>query len=77
MAAEAKMTADSWDGAMNRLSNTWTDTIGNIADSDAVITIINGLNGLLSVINNVADTIGSFNTISIVGGGILGAKNLG
>ena len=77
MVTEAEMTADSWDGAMNRLSNTWTDTIGNIAESDAVITIINGLNGLLSVINNVADAIGSFNTISIIGGGILGAKNLG
>ena len=59
MAAEAEMTADSWDGAMNRLSNTWTDTVGKIADSDAVITGINVLNELLSTAQKAIDTFGA------------------
>lgn len=40
MAVEAEKTANSWEGSMNRLSNTWTDTIENIANSDAIITAI-------------------------------------
>ena len=71
MAAEAEITANSWEGSLNRLSNTWTDTVGNIADSDAVITIINVLNELLSVVNNVTDALGSFGTIGL-GAGIMG-----
>ena len=77
MVTEAEMTADSWDGAMNRLSNTWTDTIGNIAESDAVITIINGLNGLLSVVNNVTEALGSVGTIGLGAGLFAGIKNIG
>lgn len=55
IAKEAEKTADSWEGSLNRLSNTWTDTLGNIANSDAIVSIVNGLNGLLSVINTVTD----------------------
>lgn len=54
MAAEAEQIANSWEGSLNRLSNTWTDTVENIADSDAIITAINGLNGLLSVVNSIS-----------------------
>lgn len=71
MAAEAEITANSWEGSLNRLSNTWTDTVGNIADSDAIIAIINSLNGLLSVVNSVTDAFGSFGTIGL-GAGIMG-----
>ena len=70
MSQRAAETADSWEGSLKRLSNTWTDTIGNIAESDAVITLINGLNGLLSVINNVTDRLGSFGTIGTIGIGV-------
>ncbi|MDE7207476.1 MAG: phage tail tape measure protein [Lachnospiraceae bacterium] len=68
MSQRAAETADSWEGSLNRLSNTWTDTIGNIADSDAIITLVNGLNNVLSVINNVTDGLGSLGTIGIGGG---------
>ena len=54
MAQKAAETADSCEGSLDRLSNTWTDTIGNIADSGAVITLVNGLNGLLSVVNSTS-----------------------
>lgn len=69
MAADAEKTANSWEGSLQRLSNTFTATVGNIADSDAVITIINGLNGLVGVINKVTGAIGNISNL----GGTLGA----
>ena len=75
MAKKAAQTAGSWEGSMNRLSNTWTDTIGNIADSDAVVTLVNGLNGLLSVVNSVNKGLGSFGTIGIGAGITAFVKN--
>ncbi len=69
MSQKAAQTADSWEGSMNRLSNTWTDTIGNIADSDAIITLVNGLNSLLSVINSITGKLGSLGTVSLGGTG--------
>ena len=76
MAAEAEMTADSWDGAMGRLSDTWTKTIGNIADSDAVISTINGLNNLLSVCYKVTDWLNSVNLMDNVAISAIFAKIL-
>lgn len=73
----AEKNAASWKGSMNRLSNTWTDTVGNIANSDAIITIINSLNGLLSVVNKVTDTFGSLGTIGLGAGIFAGFKNVG
>ncbi len=77
MAEAAEKTADSWEGSLNRLSNTWTDTVGNIADSDAIITAINGLNGLLSVVNDVTGALGSLGTIGLGAGLFAGIKNIG
>ena len=77
MAAEAEKTANSWEGSLNRLSNTWNDTVENIANSDAIITIINDLNGLLSIVNNVTDKLGSFGTIGLGAGLFAGIKNVG
>ena len=68
IAKKAEQTADSWEGSMNRLSNTWTATLGNIADSDAIVTIVNGLNSLLSVVNHVTDGLGSLGTIGLGAG---------
>ena len=70
MAADAKKLADSWEGSLNRLSNTWTDTIRNVANSDAIITIIDSLNGLLSVVNTVTGELGSLGTIGLGGLGV-------
>ncbi len=77
MSQKAAQTADSWEGSLNRLSNTWTDTIGNIAASDAIVILVNGLNGLLSVINSVTEKLGSFGTIGIGAGLFSGLKNTG
>lgn len=77
MAAEAEKTANSWEGSLNRLSNTWTDTVENIADSDAIITAINGLNGILSAVNNITDALGSAGTIGAGIGIATSIKNVG
>lgn len=73
----AEQTADSWEGSLSRLSSTWTDTIGNFADSDAAAAGINTLNELLSVINHITEAIGPLASASLIGGGILGMKNAG
>lgn len=77
LAAEAEKAANSWEGSLNRLSNTWTDTVGNIADSDAIIATINSLNSLLSVINNVTDHLGALGTLGLGAGLFAGFKNAG
>lgn len=77
MAAEAEKMANSWEGSLNRLSNTWADTIENIVDSDALVTVMNGLNGLLSVVNTITDKPVSIETIGLGAGIFAGLKNVG
>lgn len=77
MAREAEKTANSWEGSLNRLSNTWTDTIENVTNSDAIITGIDTLNGLLSVVNDVTDALGELGTIGLGAGLFAGIKNVG
>ena len=77
MAQEAEKTAKSWEGSMNRLSNTWTKVIGNIANSDAIIGAVNGLNSLLSVIDKITGSLGSLGTIGLGAGLFAGIKNIG
>lgn len=77
MAAAAEKTATSWEGSLNRLSTTWTNTVGNVANSDTVIAVINSLNSLLSVVNRITDAAGSLGTLGIGAGLIAGFKNVG
>ena len=77
MAADAEKTADSWEGSLNRLKNTWTDTVGNIANSDIAVTILNGLNGIVSGINKLTGSLGSLGTIGLGAGIFAGIKNVG
>lgn len=77
MAVEAEKTANSWEGSLNRLSNTWTDTVENIADSDAIINGINGLNDILCVINKITEALGSWGTIGAGIGIASSFKNVG
>lgn len=77
MAREAEKTANSWEGSMNRLSNTWTDTVGNIANSDVIIGTINTLNALLSVVNSLTESLGGIGSIGLGIGLFAGIKNIG
>nr|WP_308627003.1 phage tail tape measure protein [uncultured Eisenbergiella sp.] len=77
-AMEAAMSsADSWEGSLNRLSNTWTDTVGNIANSDAIISGINALNSLLEMVNKLTDFLGPAGSLAVAGGLLAGIKNVG
>lgn len=76
-AREAEKSANNWEGSMNKLHNTWTDIVGNVLNSDAIVATVNSLNGLLSVINKITSALGSFGTISTTLSGILGAKGYG
>ena len=73
----ATRSADSWEGSLNRLSNTWTDTVGNITDSDAIISGINALNSLLEMINKLTDALGPAGSLALAGGLFAGIKNVG
>ena len=75
MAREAEKTANSWEGSLNRVKNTWTDTVENVADSDAIIRLINLFNDLLSTLNNVTEFLESFGTLG-AGLGVIVAKSL-
>lgn len=77
IAAEAEKTANSWEGSLNRLSNTWADTIGNILNSDIVITGIDALNGLLGVVNSITDALGPLGSIGLGAGLFAGLENIG
>ena len=59
LAADAEKTAASWEGALTRISNTWTDTVGNLTDSSAIAGGLNALNNLLSILNQITDALGS------------------
>lgn len=65
---EAMKSANNMEGSLNRLSNTWTDTVSNIANSDGIIVGINALNGLLSIVNDVTGALGSLGSIGAIGG---------
>lgn len=76
-AAEAEKSANNIEGSFNRLKNTWIDTIENVINSDAILSVTKALNGMLSVVNSITDKLGSFGTISTIASGVAGAKGLG
>lgn len=77
MAREAEKSANNWEGSLNRVKNTWYDTVENVANSDAIITALNSFNGLLQVINKTTDALGSSGTIGLGAGLFAGIKNVG
>ena len=77
-AQEAEKTDQSWEGSLNRLSNTWTDLIQNIVDSTSTTNIINFINGIVSGVDTLTEKLGGFKSfLSIVAGGFLTKNGLG
>lgn len=74
---EAEKSANNLSGSLNKLSNTWTDTVENILNSDTLTNVVNVLNSLLGLVNKLTESLGTLGTIGLIGGGILGGKNLG
>ena len=73
----AEQYAGNWEGSLNRLSNTWQDTVHNILSSDVMTAITNQLNGFLSIINKITDKLGSLGSIGVGAGLFAGLKNVG
>lgn len=77
MAAQAEISANSWEGALNRLSNTWVDTMGKLAVSGAATSAINSLDGILSAVNRLIDGLGPLGTAGLGAGLLASFKNVG
>ncbi len=80
LSKETAKAASTWESSLNRLSNTWTETMGNLISSKDMVSLIDHLNELLTVLDKLAAAaghLGSLNVLSFLGGGLLGAKNLG
>lgn len=74
---DAMKSTDSWQDALNQLSNTWTNTVGNIADSGVFTAVIHAANSFLEVINKITSTIGSLPSLGLGAGLFAGLKNVG
>lgn len=73
----AMKSADNWEGSLNQLSNTWTDTVNNFANSDAIVSGINALNSLLEMVNKLTEILGPAGSIGLAGGIFAGIENVG
>ena len=73
----AMKSADGWEGSLNQLSNTWTDTVNNFANSDVIVSGINALNSLLEMVNKVTEILGPAGSIGLAGGIFAGIENVG
>ena len=65
------------EGSLNRLSNTWTDTVENVLNADDLTTIVDGLNGILNFVNSLTEKLGTLGTIGLGAGIFAGVKNVG
>ncbi len=81
MADKVSMTADSWEGSLNRLSNTWFSVINNIVDSDSLIFLVNNLNNVISAIDRLTGKVksmtGDLGNVGALIGLLASMKNVG
>ena len=60
---EAMKTAESWQGKLNELSNTWTDFMDGFANSDTVKGVLDFLTALIKGADKFRDTVGTIPAI--------------
>ena len=77
LAEQAELTANSWEGSLNRLSNTWADTVKNLADSGSTTFAINSLNDILTIVNNLTQSLKPLTIAGLGIGLVAGIKNVG
>lgn len=77
MAREAEKTAQSWEGSLNRMNNSWTSFIANFAQSDTMIGGINFLNDIIQGVDQLTQSFGTLSTIMATLGFFQGTKNGG
>lgn len=73
-AKEAEKSANNWEGSLNKLSNTWTGFIQNFANSNMITPGLQGLTGIIKIIDTVVSKAGTLETVMGVLGGGLASK---
>jgi TP901 family phage tail tape measure protein len=74
---EAEKSSNNLQGSLNKLSNQWTATVENIANSNDLKAGVNVLNSFLTVVNKLTDALGLLGTAFTGAGLITGLKNTG
>lgn len=74
---EANKSANNLMGSLNKLQNSWNELVNSLVNSKGLKSGVNFLNGLVQGVTELTSALGTLGTISLVGGGILGAKNAG
>ena len=67
---EAEKSANNWSGTLNKVSNSWTKLVSELAESDSIITLLNLVNDLIQAFDGLADTLNSVS--KFFSGGFLG-----
>lgn len=75
-AVEAEKSANNWEGSLAKLSNSFTKFIGNFANSDAIIFVVNSLTTLVDVLNDLTTALTPLGTIGAGAGIFAFFKNL-
>lgn len=67
---DAMKSASSLEGSLNRLENTWTDTVSNMTNPTLLSGAVNALHALLSIINQLTSALGTMGNAVAIGGGL-------
>lgn len=68
---EAEKTANSWEGRLNKLTNTWNSFVQNFVDSDFVKVLISGGEGIIKVVDGIISGLGGLLPILMSVAGII------
>lgn len=74
---EASKSANNLQGRLNALSNSWTEFVNSVVQSDTLKTGVNILNELVQGVTKLTSSLGSLGTIGLGAGIFAGIKNIG
>jgi len=74
---ESNKSAENLTGTLNKLSNSWTEFVNNIINSDGLKAGANLINKLVEGATSLTSTLGSLGTIGLGAGLFAGVKNTG
>ena len=74
---EASKSANNLQGRINALSNSWTEFVNSVIQSDTLKTGVNILNELVQGVTKLTSSLGSLGTIGLGVGIFAGIKNIG
>lgn len=75
-AIEAEKTANNWESAIKRISNSSSDLLQNFMESDFVIGVLNSVNKLIVGVDKLTESFGAL-TIGLGAGLFAGIRNVG